>query len=135
MAGKWTNAGENLIAEILGGSTTPPTKLYLGLYTSPSAEPGEDVEPDDLTEPSGNGYTRKELDRGSWSIIDDIMTYTQQTFTANGGAWGNVYGYFIATTDAGDSDEQIIAVEQFTDAPYNVQDQESVKVTPKLTIS
>jgi len=126
----WTDLGENWVANILFGSRNPDTKLKIGLYTAPTSEPGEDAQLGDLTEPSGNGYSRIDLDRGSWTITGDIAVYAEVTFTASGGNWGLVYGYFICTEDG-----LLIAAEHFANGPYNVTDGSSVKITPRVRIS
>jgi len=125
MAGKWCDEGENRALNILLGSTSVDATLQLGLYTNTS-EPAESDTLSAIVEPSGNGYARKDLTRGSWTIVSDLAEYAEQTFTASGGAWGNVYGYFITVGG------KLIAAEQFTNAPYNVTDGSNVKVTPKI---
>jgi len=128
----WTDLGENWAADVLFGSRSPDTALSLGLYTAPTTEPGETAVIGDLTEPSGNGYARIDLNRGSWTISGDTAEYAEQTFTASGGDWGNVYGYFLATKD---TTPLLIAVEQFTNGPFNITDGSSIKITPRVRIS
>jgi hypothetical protein len=127
---KWVDEGETRVLQILFGSQAVDGTLYLGLYKN-NPEPGETINLAGLTEPSGFNYARKPLTRGSWVITDDHADYAQQIFTANGGAWGDCYGYFIATSLDGSG--KVLCVEHFTNGPYNVQDQGSVKVTPKIT--
>ena len=126
----WTDLGENWTANVLFGSRSPDTTLKIGLYTAPTSEPGETATLSDLTEPSGNGYSRIDLSRGSWTVSGDTATYAEVTFTASGGNWGNVYGYFICTSDG-----LLLAAEHFANGPYNVTDGSSVKITPKIKIS
>lgn len=126
---KWCDEGETRSLQILLGSQPVDSNLYLGLYTN-STEPAENATLASLTEPSGNGYARKTLVRGSWSISGDLASYAQQVFTATG-SWGNVYGYFLATTLDGTG--KLMAVEQFTNGPYNVQNNgDEIKVTPSV---
>jgi len=131
---KWVDEGENRVADILFGTQAVDANLYLGLYVN-SAEPGEsdtlaDIEvPDD----SGTGYSMKTLARGSWGITDDYAQFAQQTFTASGGDWGNIYGYYIATSTDGSG--VLLCVETFSDGPYNVTDGDSIKITPKITVA
>ena len=129
---KWVNEGEAVVADILFDTTDPATSfdpLELGLYTD-ATEPPETATLGTISEVAGGtGYVRKDLDRGSWTRNDDESTYAQQSFTASGGAWGNVYGYFI--TDG----TNLLAVEHFSDGPYNVGDGDSIKITPKITVS
>ena len=131
MSGRWLDEGENLVANVFFGNQD----LYLGLYTDPTTEPVESGQITDLTEPSGNGYARIKLDKTQWSIVGSLASYAQQTFTANGGAWGNVYGYFITDTSVGESGALLIAVEQFSGAPLNVGNGDSVKVSCKVYVS
>ena len=135
MSGKWVDEGENHVANILFGAISPDTTLYLGLYTAPISEPAETAVIGDLTEPVGNGYARIALTRGSWVITDDLAEYAQQTFTASGGNWGDVYGYFICDSLTGISAVKLLAVEQFPTAPYTLNDGDFVKITPKITVA
>lgn len=129
---KLVNEGENRIANILFGSQAVDDALYIGLYTD-SEEPGETAALSGLTEPSGNGYVRIALTRGSWVITNSIAAYAEQTFTADGGNWGNVYGYFIATS--ADNSGKLLCVENFSDGPYNVFDGDSIKITPSIEVA
>jgi len=126
---KWTDAGENRVLDILLGATPVDTTLYLGLYQD-VAEPGETEALADLTEPSGSGYARIALSRGSWSIVDDLATYAEQTFTASGGDWGDITGAFITDVASGTSGD-LIAVQSFA-AARTINDGDSLKVTPKI---
>lgn len=127
---KWVNEGETRTLQILFGNQAVDANVYLGLYTNVT-EPAEGDNLASISEPSGFNYARKTLARGSWVITDDHADFAQQQFTASGGAWGNVYGYFIATSVDGSG--KLLAVEHFSNGPYNVQDGGSVKVTPKIT--
>ncbi|MBI5872703.1 MAG: hypothetical protein HZB36_00970 [Candidatus Omnitrophica bacterium] len=129
---KWVDEGETRVAQILFGAQAVDATLYLGLYTN-TTEPAETANLAAITEPSGNGYARIALSRGTWTITADHADYAQQTFTASGGNWGNVYGYFIATSSDGTG--KLLCVEQFSTAPFNVNDGDSVKVTPKITVA
>lgn len=131
---KWCDEGENRVAGILFGSTAVDATLYMGLYTSPTTEPAETAVVADLTEPSGGGYARIALTRGTWSVTASAAAYAQQTFTASGGAWGNVYGYFINTDSSGTAGK-LLAVEHFSDGPYSIGDGDSIKISPTVTIS
>ena len=129
---KWVDEGELRVAQILFGAQAVDATLYLGLYTN-TTEPAETANLAALTEPSGNGYARIALSRGTWTVTGDYAQYAQQTFTASGGNWGNVYGYFIATSSDGTG--KLLAVEQFTSAPFVVNNGDSIKVTPKITVA
>lgn len=130
---KWVDEGETETLNILFGSNSTWSNVYLGLYLN-SSEPGETA---NLTtglggEPSGGTYARIALTRGAnWTVTGDNASYAQQTFNCTGANWGNVYGYFIGTTS--NNTGKLLCVEQFSNGPYNVQDGGSVKITPKIT--
>lgn len=130
---KWVDEGETLVAEILFKTTDPSVDfdpLYVGLYTD-SSEPAESDGLADISEvPVADGYGRESIARDTdWTVSGDEATAGQVSFTASGGAWGNVYGYFV--TDG----TNLIAVEHFSDGPYNVGDGDTVKITVKVTVS
>ena len=131
---KWTNEGENWLLDVaFKKATSPPTNLYMGLYKVPTTEPGETAVLADLTEPSGGNYARTAIACGAdWVLTNDAIVAAQQVFTASGAAWGSVYGYFLCTVASGTSGK-LLAVEQFSDGPYNVVDGGAVKVTMTLT--
>jgi hypothetical protein len=137
---KMCNQGINEVlnywwAGLLGASAVSPRpSIYIGLYTAPTSEPAATATLSSLTEPSGYGYARIQLNDGDWTVASQIATNLQKTFTASGGNWGNVYGYFICDCASGTSGN-LIAVENFSDGPYNVVNGGSVKVTPKFTES
>ena len=131
---KWVDAGESETLDVLFVAASPWTNTYLGMYTD-AAEPGENAglptQGNPITEVSGAGYVRKTLARGTWVRTGDYVQYAQQTFTATGGSWSNVYGYFIATSP--DNTGKLLCVEHFTGGPFNVPDGGSIKITPKIT--
>jgi len=131
---KWCDEGENYLMDVaFKKNTSPPTNLYLGLYTAPTSEPAETATLADLTEPSGGNYARQAIAIGGDATLSGAeITFAQKTFAASGAAWGNVYGYFLCTVVSGTAGK-LLAVEQFSDGPYNVIDGGSVKVTAKLT--
>jgi len=141
MAGKWCDEGENRVAKILFMATAVED-YRMGLYKN-VAEPSEAATCAALTTTAGitepavvgaGGYERKVLTRGVWSTTGSVAAYSQQTFTAVGASWGSVYGYFITTASAGTAGV-LMAVETFTDGPYTINDGDSVKVTPSITIA
>lgn len=130
---KWVDEGEYRVADILFGAQAVDANTYLGLYEN-TTEPAETANLAAITEQAGGtGYSRKTLARGSWTITGDYAQFAQQTFTASGGAWGDQYGYFLATSSDGTG--KLLCVEHFSNGPYNVQDGGSVKVTPKITVA
>ena len=109
--------------------------LYLGLYTNTSEPAAGATLASGLTElPVTNGYARIALADADWTISGDLATNLQKTFTASGGDWGDVYGYFICDVASGTSGN-LLYVEQFGDGPYNVLDTQTVKVTPAVLAS
>jgi hypothetical protein len=130
MSAKWHDRGENWVLGILLGSVSVSTYLYMGLYKN-AVELEEGDELASITEPSGYGYARKQLPRGSWAITDDVATFAQQTFLAAGGPWGDITGYFITTT--ADNSGLLVASEHFTNA-LAIADGKGIKITPKITV-
>jgi hypothetical protein len=129
----WTDEGENRIADILFDDQDVDATLYLGIFTN-TTEPAEDATMVSITEPSGSGYARIVLTRGSWTITGSAAAYAKQTFEASGGDWGNCYGYFINTAETGTTGK-LLAVELFSDGPYDVDDGFKIEVTPNITVS
>jgi hypothetical protein len=127
---KWMDEGENRVLNILLGATPVDGVLYLGLYRNPT-ELSEEADLNDLDEPSGGGYGRIALTRGQWTIIGDEATYETQTFLAIGGDWGEIWGYFLATSR--DNSGKLLAAEHL-DALMNVVDGKGIKVAPKITV-
>jgi hypothetical protein len=128
MSGKWCNEGETWTLE----KALETADLYIGLYTE-TTEPAEGATLANVTEPVAAGYVRVLIQNSpsDWTIVGDTATGTLAVFTATG-VWGNVYGYFIATSVGGTG--KLLAVEHFTDGPYDVQDNgDQVKVTPSIT--
>ncbi|MFZ5452430.1 MAG: hypothetical protein ACOZF2_11270 [Thermodesulfobacteriota bacterium] len=132
MAGKLMDEGEARFLEILLGTRNPDGALYLGLYKTPITEPDETTVLTDLVEPSGYGYSRKTLTRGQWVLNGSAAAYALQTFLASGGDWGEVAGYFIATSS--DHSGKLIALEHFASA-LQVLDGKGIKVSPQITSS
>jgi hypothetical protein len=127
----WCDEGENRVLNILLGDTPVDGALYLGLYKN-SVQPGETARVSDLTEPSGFGYARKALSRGlaNWNIAADTASYAEQTFLAQGGDWGDIYGYFITTSLTG-TGGKLMGLEHLGSA-FPVLDGKGIKVTPKI---
>jgi len=129
---KWHNLGENRVLNILLGATPVDGALYLGLYTNPT-ELAETAILSDINEVSSvSGYARKTLTRGSWVITGDAAVYAIQTFLAQGGDWGNVTGYFIATSL--DDSGVLLATEHF-DVALPIVDTKGVKIESQITVA
>jgi len=133
---KLCDEGETLVGEVfLKGDAQPA--FWLGLYKD-DPEPAENATVAGLTEaqtPGVNGYNRIALADGDWTESPQgIFTNLQKTFTASGGDWGSVYGYFITTAETGTAGK-LVSVEHFDDGPYPMNDGFITKVTPKMTVS
>jgi len=131
---KWCDEGETSAGNVYLKATAQPD-FYLGLYEN-TTEPAETDTLTAITEQSALGYARIQLLDADWTeqATKGVFKNLQKTFTASGGSWGNQYGYFICTVASGTAG-LLIAVEQFSDGPYMVNDGWSVKVTPQVTIS
>jgi len=131
---KWCDEGETSVGNVYLKNDTQVSK-YLGLFKD-TTEPAEDATLATITEVSGNGYARIQLLEADWTeqATKGEFKNLQKTFTAAGGTWGAVYGYFICTTASGTAGK-LLAVELFSDGPYTVNDGWSVKVTPTVTTS
>ena len=130
MAKMLTQGATNLLDVYLGGAVRGD--LYLGLYTD-ATEPAKTATLTTVSElPEGvKGYNRIVLADGDWTIAAGLATNLQKIFTAAGGDWGNVYGYFICDVITGTTGN-LLFVQTFSDGPYAVADAETVKVTPSI---
>ena len=126
MAGIWHDEGENNILDAYFKGANRPAAWYLGLYTNAVAL-GEADTLASVVEVAGNGYARQQLADADWALTADHVTGTQEIFTASGGAWTDVYGWFL--TDG----TRLIASEHFAGGPYTIQNGQSIKVTPTIT--
>ena len=132
---KWCNEGETLVGNVFLRKDAPGD-LWVGLYTD-DPEPAEDATLSSISElPVANNYARIALTNTEWTeqATKGEFLQLQKIFEAQGGNWGDVYGYFIANTASGTSGK-LVSVEHFSDGPYTVNDGWIVKVTPKVTIS
>jgi len=132
---KWCNEGETLVGNIFLKKAAV-TDLWVGLYLDTS-EPAEDATLASITEvPVLYDYARIALGAADWTeqATKGIFENLQKIFTANGGNWGDVYGYFLTDCASGTAGK-FVSCENFSDGPYTVNDGWSVKVTPKVTIS
>lgn len=132
---KWCNEGETLVGDIFLKKAAV-TDLWVGLYTD-DPEPAEDATLSSITELAvANGYARIALISSEWTeqATKGEFLQLQKIFEANGGNWGDVYGYFLTNCASGTAGK-LVSVEHFSDGPYTVNDGWIVKVTPKVTIS
>lgn len=134
MAGFTPNEGETLIANVIHKRTHADrdADLELGLFTN--ASPDETITHAALTEPTGTGYARITLTDASWSISNDVASYAQQTFTGGAGGWtGSVRGYFINTKSSGGT-KRLVYIEVDSNGPYTINQNDTYKITPNITI-
>lgn len=132
---KWCDEGETKVGDVFLRKDAPGD-LWVGLYLDTS-EPAEDATLASITEvPVLYDYARIALTNTDWTeqATKGIFQQLEKIFTANGGNWGTVYGYFLTDVASGTAGK-LVAVEDFSDGPYVVNDGWSVKVTPKVTIS
>lgn len=128
---KLTDSGENKIADCFFKGSARPS-FYLGLYSN-AAEPGETAALTDITEITvANGYARQQVTDGQWTLSTDHVTGAQKTFTASGGSWGLVKGWFLCDCASGTSGI-VMAVESFAQA-YDMADGSILKLTPTMTV-
>lgn len=127
MAGFTPNEGEIVILNLIykNADVNRGSSLELGLFTNTSVS--ETITEATITEPSGGGYARKTLTDASWTVASDgsgQASYASQTFTATA-SWGNVYGYFIATTG---TSAKILHIEVDINGPYAIGNGDSYEV-------
>jgi hypothetical protein len=135
MAGFTPDEGETLIAQLIHQRTHADrdADLALGLFTN--VAPGETITETAIAEPAGTGYARIDLADASWSVVGDTASYAQQTFTGGAGGWtGSVQGYFIATKSAGGT-KRLLYVEVDGNGPYTINENDTYKITPNITIA
>ncbi len=129
----WHDEGENNILNAYFKDTgRPANSWYIGLYQDANAL-GESDGLGDITElAEANGYARELIDDANWTVANDAADGMQVTFTANGAAWSDIYGWFL-TDCANGTAGNLLASEHFSGGPYNVPDGGSLKLTPTVT--
>ena len=135
MAGFTPNEGETLIAQVIHQRIHDDrdATLELGLFTNAAAD--EDLTEATVTEPTGTGYARIVLTDASWDVTDDVASYAEQTFTGGAGGWtGSIYGYFIASVSSGGT-QRLLYMEIDSNGPYTINENDTYKITPNITIS
>ena len=131
---KWNDEGKILLLEIFFKNTSPLSNIYMGLFTN-SSEPAAGDALALITEPSpSGGYARKVYSRNDdWNMGTNAISGSSETFTASGGDIGNVYGYFLASTE--DESGKLLAVEVFTDGPYYLSSGDYIIITPVIVVT
>jgi hypothetical protein len=134
MAGFTPDEGETLIGEVIFERThiDRAATLELGLFTD--ASPGETITEATITEPGGGSYARITLTDASWSVAAGVASYAQQTFTATGSDYtgSTVQGYFIASVG---TTQRLLVVEVDASGPYDINQDDTYKITPNITIA
>jgi hypothetical protein len=136
MAGVLTADGKHLIAEVISQRThvDRDATLKVGLFTNSSGLSAASVLAD-ITVPTGTGYASATLTDASWVVTLGVAAYPQITFTGGAGGWtGSVYGYYIYTVAAGGT-ARLIAYEIDTAGPHTINQADTYKITPQLTIT
>ncbi len=132
MAGFTPDEGETLIAQVIHQRTHVDrgTDLELGLFTNSS--PVETITEATITEPTGTGYARITLTDATWSVTGAVASYVEQTFTGGSGGWtGSIQGYFIASKG---TTQRLLYVEVDGNGPYTINENDTYKITPNITI-
>ena len=135
MAGFVPNEGEAAIANLVCKRvlTDRDADLELGLFTN--VAPDETMTHAALTEPTGTGYARITLTDASWTGAADARAYAQQTFTGGAGGWtGSVQGYCINTKAAGGT-KRLLVIEIDAAGPYTINENDTYKITPNVTVA
>jgi len=132
MAGFTPDEGETLIAQVIHQRThvDRAATLELGLFTD--VVPGETITEATINEPTGGGYARIVLTDASWNCSGGVADYAQQTFTVTTTDYSaDVYGYFIASVGTA---ARLLYVEIDTNGPYDLNVDDTYKITPNITI-
>ncbi|MFA5381966.1 MAG: hypothetical protein WC356_02285 [Candidatus Micrarchaeia archaeon] len=134
MPGIWPAVGVNQLMDVFFKEATPPD-IYLGLFYNDGDPPEADTVLADLTEPTTGGYARIAIPPADFTLTAGTgqITAAAKTFTPSGDDWGTIDGWFIC--DAASGDGVLIAIEQFSDGPYNVLDTVPVIVIAALNAS
>lgn len=123
----WTDEGETNVINIYLKNQAQNTNLYLGLFKN-LGHPTELWTLASLIEPVGNGYARIALTPADWTESpQSVAVQPAKVFTASGGDWGNVIGYFIATVQTGTAGK-LLQVVHFEDGPYEVKNTKTLAV-------
>lgn len=133
MAGILPNEGETLVANLVfkNADVDRGTNMQLLLFTNSTID--ETITEATLTEPTGTGYARITLTDASWTVTGDTASYAEQTFTGGAGGWtGSIYGYAIVTTG---TTPRIVAIETDPSGPYTINENDTYKITPNITVA
>lgn len=126
-------ASENQMLETLLGLDSAED-LVLCLYVN-NITPSDTDTLATYTEMSTLGYANKTLLKSSWTVAQASLkaegSYAQQSWTFTSGTAVTVYGYFVKRATTGD----LWYAERFTTAHTVQNTGDTIRVTPKLTLS
>jgi len=122
------NEGEDFcLGKIVNSTDIASQNLILRLYEN-DVTPGETDTVATYTEVADGSYGEIELTGSSWTILDGLASYAQQTFTIGGAQ--TIYGYYI-TNFAGTT---LVLAERFTSTITIGAGGGSVAVTPTINL-
>jgi len=136
MAGVLTTAGKTLIGQVIFQRThvDRDATLKIGLFTNASGLSAASVL-GDITIPAGTGYAAQTLTDASWNVTTGVASYAQLTFTGGAGGWtGSVHGYYVYTVSSGGT-ARLLFYEIDAAGPYTINENDTYKITPGVTIS
>jgi hypothetical protein len=122
-----------MVKTLLGVSAAED--LVLRLFVN-NVTPADASTAASFTEMSTLGYASKTLSKASWTVAQNgaskaEASYAQQSWTFTSGTAVTVYGYYVTRATTGD----LWYAERFT-AAHTVQNTgDTIRVTPKLTLS
>ena len=122
------NEGKEQLLKILVNKESP-SNVVLKLFRN-NYNPVAGSKVGDFTESNTTGYVKKTLTGASWTVVEGLASYAQQTFTYTGG--GTHYGYYITNN----AEDTVLWAERFSDAPHTIPSGGGTeKVTVKLALS
>lgn len=107
--------------------------LIVGLFTNAALDASAVWA--DIIQPTGNGYAEITIPAGTWEVVNGNITLTAPIdFTANGGAFGPVYGAYIRSSGASPSLLHF-EVNPSVDTPHTVNDTQVYRVDFSSVVS
>lgn len=123
----WTDEGETNVINVYLKNQAQNANLYLGLFKN-LGQPTELWTLASLIEPVGLGYARIALAPADWTESpQSAAVQPTKVFTASGGDWGYITGYFIATVQTGTAGK-LLQVVHFGDGPYEIKNGNTLAV-------
>ena len=131
MPGIWCNEGTHQLMGVYFKGVTAPT-IYLGLYYNLGQQPVSTMTLAGLySEPSTGGYARIALAGSDFTLTANQVVAAVKTFTPTGADWGPMDGWFICDVASGTAGK-LIAIQPFSDGPYNLLDGVATEVIAAL---